>query len=97
MTTVNNEGTGALVIVKATMGATDTILYSQHDKIGSHNGQGEVDYYQTSQTQVAQQRLQPFWFWQTFRACLTEKISKRKATKVNSVYVIFGQSNWLNK
>ena len=32
-------------------GGTDTILYSQHSsKIGSHNGQGEVGYYQTSQT-----------------------------------------------
>ena len=42
-----------LVIVKATKGGTDTILYSQHaTKIGSHNGQGVVDYYQTSQTQV---------------------------------------------
>ena len=38
----NNGGTGALVIVKATKEATDTILYSQHViKIGSHNGQGE--------------------------------------------------------
>ena len=49
----NNGGTGALVIVKATKEATDTILYSQHViKIGSPNGQEEVDYYQTSQTQV---------------------------------------------
>ena len=31
---------GALVIVKAAKGTTDTILYSQHAiKIGSHNGQ----------------------------------------------------------
>ena len=39
---------------KATKGATDTILYSEHAiKIGSHNGKGEVeDYYQTSQTQA---------------------------------------------
>ena len=30
---------------------TDTILYSQHaTKIGSHNRQGEVNYYQTSPT-----------------------------------------------
>ena len=44
---------GALVIVNATKGATDTILYAQHAiKIGCHNGQGEVDSYQTSQTQV---------------------------------------------
>ena len=42
---------GRLVIVKATKGGTDTILYSQDaTKIGSHNGQGEVDSYQTSQT-----------------------------------------------
>ena len=42
---------GRLVIVKATKEGTDTILYSQHGtKIGSHNGQGEVDDYQTSQT-----------------------------------------------
>ena len=32
-------------------GGTYTILYSQHaTKIGSHNGQGEVENYQTSQT-----------------------------------------------
>ena len=49
MATVNSMG--HLVIVKATKGGTDTILYSQHvTKIGSHNGQGEVDYFQTSQT-----------------------------------------------
>ena len=31
-----------IVIVKATKGGTDTILYSQHaTKIGSHNGQGK--------------------------------------------------------
>ena len=42
---------GRLVIVKATKWGTGTILYSQHaTKIGSQNGQGEVDYYQTSQT-----------------------------------------------
>ena len=45
---------GRLVIVKAGGGGgggTDTILYSQHaTKIGSYNGQGEVDYYQKSQT-----------------------------------------------
>ena len=45
------KGLGRLVIVKATKGGTDTILYSQHaTKIGSHNGQGEMDNYQTSQT-----------------------------------------------
>ena len=44
---------GRLVIVKATNGATDTILYSEHViRIGSHNGQGEVDSYQTPQTHV---------------------------------------------
>ena len=49
----NNEGIGALVIVKATKGATDTILYSEHAiKIGNHNGQGEVDSYQTSEAEV---------------------------------------------
>ena len=54
MATVNSMKTlGRLVIVKATKWGTDTILYSQHaTNIGSHNGQGEVDYYQTSQTQV---------------------------------------------
>ena len=32
-------------------GGIATILYSQHaTKIGSHHGQGEEDYYQTSQT-----------------------------------------------
>ena len=41
------------MIVKATKGATDTILYSEHAiKTGSHNGQEEEDSYQTSQTQV---------------------------------------------
>ena len=51
MATVNSmKALGRLVIVIATKGGTDTILYSQHaTKIGSHNGQGEVDYYQTSQ------------------------------------------------
>ena len=53
MATVNSmKALGCLVIVKATRGGggggTDTILYSQHaTKIGSHNGLGEVDYYQT--------------------------------------------------
>ena len=42
---------GRLVIVITTLGGTDTFLYSQHaSKVGSHNGRGEVDYYQTSQT-----------------------------------------------
>ena len=52
MTTVHSmKALGRLVIIKATNGGTGTILYSQHStKIGSHNGQGEVDYYQTSQT-----------------------------------------------
>ena len=60
----NSEGTGALVIVKATMG-TDTILYSHHAiKIGSHNGQGEVDYYQTSQdTGMCGPGFEPNLFW----------------------------------
>ena len=51
MATVNSmKALGSLVIVKATKGGTGTILYSQHaTKIGSHNGQGEVDYYKTSQ------------------------------------------------
>ena len=44
----NNEDIGALVIVKATKGATDTILYAAHVT----NGQTEVDSYQTSQTHV---------------------------------------------
>ena len=56
MATVNSmKGLERLVIVKATRGGggggADTIFYSQHaTKIGSHNGQGEVDYYQISQT-----------------------------------------------
>ena len=37
---------GRLVIAMATKGGTDTFLYSPHaTKIGSHNGQGEVDYF----------------------------------------------------
>ena len=49
----NNEDIGALVIVKATKGATDTILYSEHAiNVGSHNGDGEVDSYQAPQTHV---------------------------------------------
>ena len=46
-----NEGTGAFSDSKSYKGGgTDTILYPQHaTKIGSHNGQREVDYYQTSQ------------------------------------------------
>ena len=45
----NNEDIGALVIVKA----TDNILYSEHViTISSHNGQGEVDSYQTSEAQI---------------------------------------------
>ena len=50
MATVNSmKALGRLVIVKATKGGTDTILYSQNaTKIGSHNGQWEVDYYQIS-------------------------------------------------
>ena len=57
MATVNSmKALGCLVIVKATTGGggggggggTDTILSLQNaTKIGSHNGLGEVDYYQT--------------------------------------------------
>ena len=55
MATVNSmKALGRLVIVKAIKGGGGRLilfLYSQHaTKIGSHNGQGEVDYYQTLQT-----------------------------------------------
>ena len=45
-----NEGAGAFSDSKRYKGGggggTDTILYSQHaTKLGSHNGQGEMDYY----------------------------------------------------
>ena len=70
MATVNSmKALGRLVIVKATKGGggTDTILYSQHaTKISSHNGQGNVDYYQTSQVCGPGFELNLFWKSNTY-------------------------------
>ena len=43
MATVNSM---KALVVKATKGGTDTILYSRHaTKVSSHNGQVEVEYF----------------------------------------------------
>ena len=68
MATVNSmKALGRLVIVKATKGGTDAVLYSQHTtKIGSHNGQGEVDYYQNlTDTGMRGPAFEPNLFWKS--------------------------------